>query len=159
MAKAPEELASDDHAERAATLWTGDGWVALGKMGDARPCQCIRGRGVYVERVKTRGEECVALTPITGPRWRRAVACDLWSTYLATVPTDIEIAQRTSLRPIIDVAAELGLGPDDLDTYGKYKAKVSLDVARAAARGRLVLVTGHQSRRLRAKARRRRRSD
>ncbi len=61
---------------------------------------------------------------------------------MATVPTDIEIAQRTPPRPIIDVAAELGLGPDDLDTYGKYKAKVSLDVARAATRGRLVLVTG-----------------
>jgi formate--tetrahydrofolate ligase len=61
---------------------------------------------------------------------------------LATVPTDIEIAQRTQLRPIVDVAADLGLGPDDLDTYGKYKAKVSLDVARQPARGRLVLVTG-----------------
>ncbi len=61
---------------------------------------------------------------------------------MATVPTDIEIAQRTSLRPIIDVAAELGLGPDDLDTYGKYKAKVSLEIARGAPRGRLVLVTG-----------------
>jgi formate--tetrahydrofolate ligase len=61
---------------------------------------------------------------------------------LATVPTDIEIAQQAKLRPITEVAAELGLGPDDLDTYGKFKAKVSLDVARRPTRGRLVLVTG-----------------
>jgi formate--tetrahydrofolate ligase len=61
---------------------------------------------------------------------------------LATVPTDIEIAQRTKLRPIGDVAAELGLEPDELDTYGKYKAKVTLDVARRPSRGRLVVVTG-----------------
>jgi len=58
------------------------------------------------------------------------------------VPSDIEIAQRATLRPITDVAAELGLGPDDLDLYGKYKAKVSLDVTTRAQRGRLVLVTG-----------------
>src|SRR5215216_4756175 len=61
---------------------------------------------------------------------------------MATVPTDIEIAQRATLRPIADVAAELGLGPDDLDLYGKYKAKVSLDVTTRPAKGRLVLVTG-----------------
>ena len=31
-----------------------------------------------------------------------------------TVPSDIEIAQAATLRPITDVAAEIGLGPDDL---------------------------------------------
>jgi formate--tetrahydrofolate ligase len=56
-------------------------------------------------------------------------------------PTDIEIAQGALLRPIIDVAAELGLTPDDLDLYGKYKAKISLDVTQRQPRGRLVLVT------------------
>ena len=61
---------------------------------------------------------------------------------MATVPTDIEIAQQAKLRPIVDVAADLVLGPDDLDLYGKYKAKVTLDVARRPTRGRLVLVTG-----------------
>jgi formate--tetrahydrofolate ligase len=61
---------------------------------------------------------------------------------VATVPTDIEIAQRAKLRPITDVAAELGLGSDELDLYGKYKAKVALDVAARPVRGRLVLVTG-----------------
>ncbi|MBC7788483.1 MAG: formate--tetrahydrofolate ligase [Anaerolineae bacterium] len=58
------------------------------------------------------------------------------------VPSDIEIAQQAKLRSIVDVAAELGLGADELDLYGKYKAKVDLDIAGRPARGRLVLVTG-----------------
>ena len=58
-----------------------------------------------------------------------------------SVPSDIEIAQAAKLRPITDVAAEIGLGPDDLDLYGKYKAKVSLDLASRPAKGKLVLVT------------------
>ncbi len=57
------------------------------------------------------------------------------------VPSDIEIAQRAVLRPITDVAAELGLGPDELDLYGKYKAKIPLEVTQRPSRGRLVLVT------------------
>ena len=61
---------------------------------------------------------------------------------MAHVPSDIEIAQKATLRPIVDVAAELGLGPDDLDLYGKYKAKIALEVAERPARGKLVLVTG-----------------
>ena len=40
--------------------------------------------------------------------------------------SDIEIAQSTKLRPILDVAREVGLAEDDLEYYGKYKAKVSL---------------------------------
>ncbi len=44
------------------------------------------------------------------------------------VPSDIEIAQEAKMRPIIDVAQQLGLTEDDLDYYGKYKAKVHLDV-------------------------------
>jgi formate--tetrahydrofolate ligase len=59
-----------------------------------------------------------------------------------TVPSDIEIAQRARMRPIADVAADLGLEADDLDLYGKYKAKISLDVSQRPTRGRLVLVTG-----------------
>ena len=61
---------------------------------------------------------------------------------MPSVPSDIEIAQAATLRPIVDVAAELGLAPDELDLYGKYKAKIDLDVAQRPARGRLVLVTG-----------------
>ena len=44
------------------------------------------------------------------------------------VPSDIDIAQATELLPIVKVAAELGLGEDDLDLYGKTKAKIHLDV-------------------------------
>jgi len=44
------------------------------------------------------------------------------------VPSDIEIAQAAELDPIVQVAKKVGLGEDDLDLYGKYKAKIHLDV-------------------------------
>jgi formate--tetrahydrofolate ligase len=59
-----------------------------------------------------------------------------------TVPSDIEIAQAAHMRPIADVGAELGLFVDELDLYGKYKAKIPLEVSARPPRGRLVLVTG-----------------
>ena len=58
-----------------------------------------------------------------------------------SVPSDIEIAQQARMRPITDVAAELDLTPDDLDLYGKYKAKIPLSISERPARGKLVLVT------------------
>jgi formate--tetrahydrofolate ligase len=58
-----------------------------------------------------------------------------------TVPSDIEIAQGATLRPITDVAADIGLTPDDLDLYGKYKAKVSLELTTRKPKGKLVIVT------------------
>ncbi|HEY8257848.1 MAG TPA: formate--tetrahydrofolate ligase [Gemmatimonadales bacterium] len=62
---------------------------------------------------------------------------------MSTVPTDIAIAQAAKMRPIQDVAAELGLGQDDILPYGRYKAKISAEaVARRKPSGRLVLVTG-----------------
>ena len=58
-------------------------------------------------------------------------------------PTDIEIAQAARLRPVADIAAELGLTDDEVELFGKYKAKISLDaLARRPPKGRLVLVTG-----------------
>ena len=42
--------------------------------------------------------------------------------------SDLEIAQAAKLNPIIEIAEQLGLREDDLDLYGKYKAKVSLKV-------------------------------
>src|SRR5213082_1672994 len=64
-------------------------------------------------------------------------------TATAKVPTDIAIAQAAKLRPVADIAAELGLEDDELELYGKYKAKVRLSaLARRKPRGRLVLVTG-----------------
>jgi methylenetetrahydrofolate dehydrogenase (NADP+)/methenyltetrahydrofolate cyclohydrolase/formyltetrahydrofolate synthetase/formate--tetrahydrofolate ligase len=44
------------------------------------------------------------------------------------VPSDLEIAQAAKLRPIVEIAAKIGLSPDDLELFGKYKAKVHLDV-------------------------------
>jgi formyltetrahydrofolate synthetase len=44
------------------------------------------------------------------------------------VPSDIEIAQAAELRPILDVAHQVGLETDDLELFGKYKAKVHLEV-------------------------------
>ena len=60
------------------------------------------------------------------------------------VPSDIEIAQAAKLRPIADVAAELGLGPDDILPYGRNKAKFAphIMVRAATVKGHLVLVTG-----------------
>ena len=42
--------------------------------------------------------------------------------------SDIEIAQGCQMRPITEVAAAAGLDADDLELYGKYKAKLSADV-------------------------------
>jgi methylenetetrahydrofolate dehydrogenase (NADP+)/methenyltetrahydrofolate cyclohydrolase/formyltetrahydrofolate synthetase len=47
---------------------------------------------------------------------------------LNPVPSDLEIAQAAELKPIVEIAESLGLGPDDLELFGKYKAKVHLDV-------------------------------
>jgi formate--tetrahydrofolate ligase len=45
-----------------------------------------------------------------------------------TLPSSLEIAQAATLRPITDIASEIGLEPDEVELYGRYKAKVSLDV-------------------------------
>jgi formate--tetrahydrofolate ligase len=58
-----------------------------------------------------------------------------------TVPSDIEIATSVKPRPIVDVAKDLGLSPDDIELYGRYKAKLPIEIASRPARGRLVLVT------------------
>ena len=58
--------------------------------------------------------------------------------------SDIEIAQGCQMRPITEVAAAAGLDAEDLELYGKYKAKLSADVwNKTAAKpdGKLVLVT------------------
>jgi formate--tetrahydrofolate ligase len=58
--------------------------------------------------------------------------------------SDIDIAHEARLRPIVDVAAELGLSPDDLLLYGRYKAKVPVKLLEGMSGrrdGKLVLVT------------------
>ena len=58
--------------------------------------------------------------------------------------SDIEIAQAAELRPIQEIAAKVGLSPDEIVPYGHHKAKVPLEVAKAkgGTTGKLVLVTG-----------------
>jgi formate--tetrahydrofolate ligase len=46
----------------------------------------------------------------------------------AVVPSDLEIAQSATLKPILEIARSVGLTEDDLELYGKYKAKVHLEV-------------------------------
>jgi len=47
---------------------------------------------------------------------------------MAKVPSDLDIAQAAKLKPISEIAELVGLDEDDLDLFGKYKAKVHLDV-------------------------------
>src|SRR5689334_11786763 len=44
------------------------------------------------------------------------------------MPSSLEIAQEARLRPIADLAADVGLLPEEVDLYGRYKAKVDLGV-------------------------------
>ena len=58
--------------------------------------------------------------------------------------SDIEIAQQAKMQKITDVAAKLGISEDDLELYGKYKAKLSYDLIRRVKEkkdGKLILVT------------------
>ena len=58
--------------------------------------------------------------------------------------TDIEIAQEAVLQPILKVAQKLKIGEDDLELYGKYKAKLSeeyLESLKGRPDGKLILVT------------------
>ncbi len=58
--------------------------------------------------------------------------------------SDIEIAQQAKMKPITEVAATLGIHEDDLEHYGKYKAKVSYDLwdkVKGEKDGKLILVT------------------
>ena len=58
--------------------------------------------------------------------------------------TDIEIAQEAKMKPITEVAEQLGIGPDELEQYGKYKAKISdgyLKKIQGSQDGKLILVT------------------
>ena len=55
---------------------------------------------------------------------------------------DIEIAQQTKMEPIVNVAQKVGLTEDDLELYGKYKAKISLPLKeKTQTKGKMILVT------------------
>ena len=58
--------------------------------------------------------------------------------------TDVQIAQQAQMQPIKEVAGKLGLVEDDLELYGKYKAKISLETMQKVEsneNGKLILVT------------------
>ena len=56
--------------------------------------------------------------------------------------SDIEIAQEATLRPITEIAAQLGLQPEDVIPYGHYKAKINHHLAENPAKqGKMILVT------------------
>lgn len=58
--------------------------------------------------------------------------------------TDIEIAQSAVMEPIVNIANQIGLNENDIELYGKYKCKISLDVLndkKDEKDGKLVLVT------------------
>jgi formate--tetrahydrofolate ligase len=61
-----------------------------------------------------------------------------------TVKSDIEIAQESKMKPIVEIAEKIGLEEDDLELYGKYKAKISNEaLARLKTKetGKIILVT------------------
>ncbi len=58
--------------------------------------------------------------------------------------SDIEIAQQAKMLKITEVASKLGIGEDDIEMYGRYKAKLSMDLIRSLEEkkaGKLILVT------------------
>lgn len=64
---------------------------------------------------------------------------------LEKVPSDLDIARAQTPKPITQLAHEIGLTPDELESYGKYKAKVELSVLdRLAHRrdGKYIVISG-----------------
>jgi len=57
--------------------------------------------------------------------------------------TDIEIAQQVLIRPIVEIAEKVGINPDELELYGKYKAKIPLSLIdeERIKKAKLILVT------------------
>lgn len=59
--------------------------------------------------------------------------------------SDLEIAQEATLDPIESIATGLGILPDEVEQYGKYKAKISLDILdrlKDKPNGKLISITG-----------------
>lgn len=60
------------------------------------------------------------------------------------VKSDIDIAQQATMKPILDIAGQIGLTEDDIELYGKYKGKLSYEAIHKLkdhANGKLILVT------------------
>lgn len=62
-----------------------------------------------------------------------------------SVYSDIEIAMSQTPKPVAELAAEIGIHPDGLESYGKYKAKVELSILERLAHrkpGKYVVISG-----------------
>lgn len=55
--------------------------------------------------------------------------------------TDIEIAQSADMKPIVEIAGKLGISEDDMELYGKYKAKLDLKFSKQESNAKLILVS------------------
>ena len=83
---------------------------------DARPHRAVRDGALPHRHPRLRaGRRCGESLNLAG-RWP------------TVMPSSLEIAQAATLRPILDVADELGLEHDEVEPYGRYKAKVDLSV-------------------------------
>ena len=63
---------------------------------------------------------------------------------LPPIPSDIEISQNAVMKPIVEIAPQLGISDDDLEQFGKYKAKIENNVwesVKDRPDGKLILVT------------------
>ena len=64
---------------------------------------------------------------------------------LEKVPSDIEIAMAQTPKPVAQLAYEIGIHPDELESYGKYKAKVELSILERLAHrkdGKYIVISG-----------------
>ena len=62
----------------------------------------------------------------------------------SAVPSDIEIAQKSKMKPIAEIAKKLGIPDEAISPFGHYKAKISLDyisTLKGKPDGKLILVT------------------
>ncbi len=75
-------------------------------------------------------------TPRCGDSVVPAQIRELYRDMTATLPTDLEIAHAATLRPLVEVAADLGLTEDHLEPWGRDVAKIDLAGPRRAGRGR-----------------------
>ena len=60
---------------------------------------------------------------------------------MSTFPSDIEIAQKATMSHIKDIAKKINISEDDLEFYGKYKAKLPLHLQQENPKGKLILVS------------------
>ena len=65
---------------------------------------------------------------------------------LEKAPSDIEISEAQTPKPVAQLAHELGIHPDELESYGKYKAKVELNILERLAHrkdGKYIIIAGY----------------